>query len=125
MKFSITKKAKRVAISALMMAAVTAHAQTSGGGWKGVGNNLGDLGNTMIWAVIVLCGVAGVGAIGFAGKLLLKKAGDRGDDVEWSKIGYATIAGAFFLSVTYIATLTVETMGGSQNTMGKTITITR
>lgn len=125
MKISITKKAKQFAISALMMAATAAQAQSSGGGWKQVGQNLGDVGNMFIWAIIVLCGVAGVGAIGFAGKLLLKKSGDRGDDVEWSKIGYATLAGAFFLSVTYIATLTVETMGGSQSTMGKSITITR
>lgn len=69
--------------------------------------------------------MAGVGAIGYAGKLLVKKAGDRGEDVEWSKIGYAVLGGAFFLSVSFVAFQTIETLGGSGSDMGKKITISR
>lgn len=70
-----------------------------------------------------LCALAGVGAFAFAGKQLLKKGGDRGDDIEWSKIGYAVLAGVFLIAVAWVALQSVETMGGAGSDMGKAIII--
>lgn len=91
-------------------------------GWATAANNIKDLGNSAAIAITALCMAGGIGAIGYAGKLLLKKSGDRGDDVEWSKIGYAVLGGAFLLSVGFIAMTTVETLGGSSADIGKTVT---
>ena len=93
----------------------------AGTGWEGVATRLASLANVAILAITALCAAAGVGAIGFAGKMLMKKAGDRGDDVEWSKIGYSLLAGAFLLSVSFIASTSVETLGGDSSNMGKAL----
>ena len=90
--------------------------------WTTAAGNITQFGNALVTAITVLCAAGGVGAIGFAGKLLLKKSGERGDDVEWSKVGYSTLAGAFLLSVSFIAATTIDTLGGTSATdMGKTI----
>lgn len=105
-----------------------AHSQAlppvTGGGWITASNNVKSLGDSLVIAMVVLCAVGGVGAIAFAGKLLLKKAGERGEDVEMSKVGYAILGGAFLLSVSYIASTSVETLGGSSADIGKSIPIT-
>lgn len=107
--------------TALLLVAGSAHAV----GWTTAANNISDLGTAAVTAIVILCAAGGVGAIGFAGKLLLKKGGERGDDVEWSKVGYATLAGAFLLSISYIATTTVETLGGNSAEIGKSVNIAR
>ena len=94
---------------------------SAAGGINQMGENVGQAVNTFIWVAVALCALGGVGAIGYAGKLLLKKSGDRGEDVEWSKIGIAVLGGAFLLSVTLIATLTVETLGGSSSDIGRNV----
>ena len=98
---------------------MTATSSFAAEGWLKAANNITALGNAAVIAITVLCAAGGVGAIGYAGKLLMKKAGDRGDDVEWGKIGFAVLAGAFLLSVSFIATTTVETLGGSTSEIGR------
>lgn len=115
---TMMRNASRIAVlAAVLMIAGTAHAV----GWTAAATNITEFGNALVLAIVVLCAAGGVGAIGYAGKLLLKKSGERGDDVEWSKIGYATLAGAFLLSVAFIAGTTVETLGGDKDKIGETI----
>lgn len=96
-------------------------AMAVGTGWTAAADNVKSFGNTAIGAMIALCAVGGVGAVGYAGKLLLKKSGDRGDDVEWSKIGYAVLGGAFLLSIAFIATSTIETLGGDTSNVNSKV----
>lgn len=105
--------------------AVLAASSANAAGWLTAATNISDFGTAAVKAIVILCAVGGVGAIGFAGKLLLKKAGERGDDVEWSKVGYAVLGGVFLLSISYVASTTVETLGGSSTDIGKTVNITR
>ena len=123
MGFHINKKAiKPIVLMALGSCLLLAgYANAAAGGWEKTAGNITDFGHALVTAITVLCAAGGVGAIGFAGKLLLKKSGERGDDVEWSKVGYATLAGAFLLSVAFIALTTVETLGGSSNDVGGSI----
>lgn len=117
-KQTMLRNGSRIAaLTAILMGVGAAHAA----GWTTAATNVTEFGNAAVLAIVVLCAAGGVGAVGFAGKLLLKKAGERGDDVEWSKIGYATIAGAFLLSVAFIASTTVETLGGQKDDIGGTI----
>lgn len=102
--------------------AASAYAQSSGG-WTGSVNKIGEFGQAVINALIILCAVGGVGAFAYAGKLLLKKGGDRGDDVEWSKIGYSALAGVFLMAISWVALNSIETMGGGEGDIGKKITI--
>ena len=122
----VGKTFKSVSISLLAFAGmVLLCGDASAAGWNQAATNIGDLGKTLVDSMVVLCGVGGVGAIGYAGKLLMKKSGERGEDVEWSKIGYATLAGAFLLSVSFIALNTVSTLGGDQSSIGAKINISR
>ena len=105
--------AMKIGVSALILASIASPAFAAG--WIDAANRIKELGDAVIVTITVLCGAGGVGAIGYAGKLLMKKSGDRGDDVEWSKIGYAVLAGAFLLSVAFVAVTTVETLGGSSS----------
>lgn len=122
----IAKKLAKIAILVVATtAALSANAQQASVGWTKAMNNIGDFSVSGTTSLIFLCALGGVGAIGYMGKLLLKKGGDRGDDVEWSKIGYAALGGAVLLAVSLIAATTVETLGGSANDIGKKITLTR
>jgi len=125
-KFPFPRRATMAKLAALFLLVATnvAFAQSSGG-WSRALNGVGDAAQVGITVLVILCALAGVGAVGYGGKLLLKKSGERGDDVEWGKIGLAVVAGAFFLSISYIAVMTVETMGGSAADIGKKITIPR
>lgn len=122
----IAKKLAKIAVLVVATtAALSANAQTQGIGWTKMMNNVGDFSMSGTTALIFLCALGGVGAIGYMGKLLLKKGGDRGDDVEWSKVGYAALGGAVLLSVSLVAATTIETMGGSASDIGKKITLSR
>lgn len=115
---NIKKVAKASAVALLMMTASAVMAQA---GWEKAATQVTSLANVVVVTITVLCAAGGIGAIGYAGKLLMKKAGDRGEDVEWSKIGYAVLAGAFLLSVSFVATTTVETLGGTKDSIGTVI----
>lgn len=109
---------------ATMFLCGAAMAQSSGGWTKSV-NNIGDLGQAIVNTLIILCGVGGVAAFAFAGKQLMKKAGDRGDDVEWAKIGYSTLAGVFLIAIAWVALNSVQTLGADESAIGKQIQIKR
>ena len=119
-KFFVGRKSipSALALSLLGMSSLSAHAA-----WGTAVTNITTLTQGLVTAVVALCALAGVGAFAFAGKQLLKKSGDRGDDVEWAKIGYAVLAGVFLVAVAYVALQSVETMGGSAGDVGKTITL--
>lgn len=91
--------------------------------WTTAFTNLTALTQQGATLIVGLCALGGVGAFAYAGKQLLKKSGDRGDDVEWGKIGYAVVAGVFLVAVAFVALQSVETMGGGAGDMGRTITI--
>lgn len=112
--------ARVLAIAALAIGATSANAA-----WDQGVTNVTNLAQLLVIALTGLCALAGVGAFAFAGKQLLKKAGDRGDDVEWSKIGYAVLAGVFLIAIAWVALQSVETLGGGQGNIGTSITIQR
>jgi uncharacterized membrane protein YwzB len=112
--------ARYAAILATVVLGNAAHA-----GWVDGFRNVGTLAQVAITTLIGLCALAGIGAFAYAGKLLLKKGGDRGDDVEWSKIGYATVAGVFLVAISWVALQSVETLGGSASDIGRGITVGR
>lgn len=113
---------RTAAISTAVTLAMLSDAAIAATTWTTAAKNVTEFGNSAVLAIVVLCAVGGAGAIGFAGKLLLKKSGERGEDVEWSKIGYATLAGAFLLSVSFVASTTIDTLGGnSASDIGKSI----
>ena len=76
-----------------------------------------------VTVALALAALGGVGAFAYAGKLLLKKGGDRGDDVEMGKVGWSVLAGVFLLALAYVALQSVESMGGGAGDIGRTITL--
>lgn len=115
----------RKAFPSALALSLIASSGAANAGWATAVGNVTSLTQGLVTALVGLCGLAGVGAFAFAGKQLLKKGGERGDDVEWSKIGYAVIAGVFLIAVAYVALQSVETMGGSASDMGKSIVLPR
>lgn len=113
-----------VAGLSLVLAADMAFAQSSTGGWATAFGNLTTLAKIGMVTVIALFGFGGLAALGYGMNLLLKKGGDRGDDIEWKRIAYTVIAGSLMLALGWVAGQTVMTMGGSQGDIGNTGAVT-
>jgi len=105
----------------LILMADMASAQTSGtAGWVTAFTNLGTLAKVGVGMVLAMFVFGGVATLGYSVTLLLKKGGDRGDDIEWKRIGYSMIAGALMLALGWVAVQTVLTLGGNAGDIGNT-----
>jgi len=81
-------------------------------------NSVTQIGIAFLVAVGVL---AGLGLI-LGGLFSMYKKYDRGsDDVTWGKIGMQISAGGLAMALSYVGVLVVETMGGSQSDIGRTL----
>jgi len=112
------RQARAAVVLALVLGAGGANA-----GWIDAVRNITTLMQGGAVALTAICGVAGIAAFAYAGKLLWKKGGDRGDDVEMSKVGWAMVAGVFLVAIAWVALQSVETLGGSAGDIGRTITL--
>lgn len=115
------ERAARLVLAPLVM--VMASESASAQGLITMVKNFGELGNNLIATMIILAGVGGVGSFIYAWKLLMKKSGDRGDDVEYGKIGLAVVAGVIGLCIAAVAAMSIETAGASASDIGKGIRI--
>ncbi len=123
MKTSRLQTLRIVAAVSLILMADMASAQ-SAGGWVTAFTNLGTLAKVGITMVLALFGFGGVATLGYSVTLLLKKGGDRGDDIEWKRIGYTMVAGSLMLALGWAAVQTVLTLGGSAGDIGNTNAVT-
>lgn len=114
-----------VAGLSLVLVADMAFAQSGGtGGWATAFGNLTTLAKIGMGTVIAAFGFGGLASLGYGLNLLLKKGGDRGDDIEWKRIAYTMIAGSLMLALGWVAVQTVLTLGGSQGDIGNTGAVT-
>lgn len=65
--------------------------------------------------------VGGIGAFLYAGKLLLDKAGQNGEQVEMTRIFWSLIGGSVLVAIGFIALKGVETLGGSSSNVGQQV----
>lgn len=112
---------RAVGALALALGCSAALAQTAGGGWNNMFTNLITLGRTGATAVTALAFLVGLVAIGYAGKLLWDKGGERGEDIKMGRIVFTIIGGTILVALGFVASTTVETLGGSASDIGQPI----
>jgi hypothetical protein len=103
----------------LFVMAVMAANSPARAGWIDGMNNVATLGNTGKTAAIAVFGFVGLCAVGYGGKLLWEKGGERGEDIKASRIVFTLVGGAVMMALSYIALQSVETLGGSAADMGR------
>ncbi|TXI24227.1 MAG: hypothetical protein E6Q67_03135 [Roseateles sp.] len=109
--------AKREALGVfILMMSARAHA----GGLLDMVTNFTSLFNALKIAVVALFGVVGLISIGFGGKKMWDKGGERGDDIKMTQIIYPILGGTICLAITYFGVLTLQTAGGSAADLGRT-----
>lgn len=65
--------------------------------------------------------LVGLGVIAWGVMDMVKKGGQRGDDISWLHIGLKFIGGAFLLALSWVGTTTLETVGGNAGSIGRNI----
>jgi len=110
---------------ALAGAGGAALAQTpgTGSGWNALFANLITIGKTGATAVTALAFLIGLVAIGYGGKLLWDKGGERGEDIKMGRIIFTIVGGTILVALGFIAATTVETMGGSATQIGTEVKV--
>jgi hypothetical protein len=103
----------------LLAMAVVAAASPARAGWIDGMNNAAQLGNAGKVAAIAVFGFVGLCAIGYGGKMLWDKGGERGEDIKASRIVFTLIGGSVMMALSYIALQSVETLGGSAADIGR------
>ncbi len=123
----ISSKARAVRAAAVSTAllglSAAASAQAATGGWEKMFANLTSLGKTGATAVTALAFLTGLVAIAYGGKLLWDKGGDRGEDIKMGRIVFTIVGGTVLVALGFIATTTVETMGGQTSDIGTGISV--
>ena len=100
-----------------------AQAAGAGSGWERMFANLTTLGKTGATAVTALAFLAGLVAIAYGGKLLWDKGGERGEDIKMGRIVFTILGGTMLVALGFVATTTVETMGGGSTNIGSEIKV--
>jgi hypothetical protein len=120
---SSSARTARRAVSglALLGMSAAAMAQGTGTGWERMFSNLTSLGKTGATAVTALAFLAGLVALAYGGKLLWDKGGERGEDIKMGRIVFTIVGGTVMIALGFIATQTVETLGGQQSDIGTPI----
>lgn len=103
-----------VAISVVWALSPSTQAQ----GFQQAATNLTTLFKAASIAIIAGGVVGGLGAIGWGLSQLIKKGGDRGDDITWMSIGYKVFGGALLMVLGWVGGTAVETLGGSRGAIG-------
>ena len=106
------------AVGAAMALAAPPAAAQAGGGWNTALQNLTTLGRTGAVAVTALAFMIGLVAVAYGGKLLWDKGGDRGDDISMGKVVFTILGGTLLMALSYFATQTVLTLGGTAGDIG-------
>ena len=117
MKLSqIKEKARNVAatVSVTVLSAPAVHAQ----GFTQAANNFTQLFQAVGVAIIAGGVVGGLGSMGAGLFHMIKKGGDRGEDITWMSIGYKIFGGALLMVLGWLAGTAVEQMGGSRGNIG-------
>lgn len=81
--------------------------------------------NLIAKLLVALFALGGLGAVGRGAFLFIKKGGERGDDIEWSKIGFLMVGGTLAMVIGWFAFGLVEAVGGSANDVGRTVQVGR
>lgn len=108
---------------ALLGASGAVLAQGTGSGWNALFANLITIGKTGATAVTALAFLIGLVAIGYGGKLLWDKGGERGEDIKMGRIIFTIVGGTILVALGFIAATTVETMGGSATQIGTEVKV--
>lgn len=104
---------------ALACGAAMAQSEAAGStGWVKFINNLTSIGTAGATAVTALCFLLGLAAIGFGGKLLWDKGGERGEDIKMGRIVFTILGGTILVALGFVAQTTVQTMGGQSSDVG-------
>lgn len=65
--------------------------------------------------------VGGLGAMAVGISQMIKKGGDRGDDITWMSIGLKVFGGALLMVLGWLAGTAVQTVGGNTSDIGRNI----
>lgn len=87
-------------------------------GFVNTATNFTSLFGAVGTAIIAGSVVAGLGAMGVGISQMIKKGGDRGDDITWMSIGLKVFGGALLMVLGWLAGTAVETVGGSRGSIG-------
>ena len=124
-KNSLVAKARAarhaLAGAALLGMSAAALAQGTGTGWERMFSNLTSLGKTGATAVTALAFLAGLVALAYGGKLLWDKGGERGEDIKLGRIVFTIVGGTVMIALGFVASQTVETLGGQTSDIGSPI----
>jgi hypothetical protein len=110
-----------LAAAALLGMSAAAMAQGTGAGWERMFSNLTSLGKTGATAVTALAFLAGLVALAYGGKLLWDKGGERGEDIKLGRIVFTIVGGTVMIALGFVASQTVETLGGQASDIGSPI----
>lgn len=95
---------------------------TASGGWSNAVRNIAELSKATGGMLIYVFVAVGIGALGFAGYKFWEKGNEnRGDQVKVMHILWPMIGGACCLALAWVATTTVETLGGGAGDIGRQI----
>lgn len=117
MKRNVFVKVSVLVGAILMSISGTAHAA----GFLDMFRNLTDLAYGIAVFMTAAGFVGGIGAFLYAGKLLLDKAGQNGEQVEVTRIVWSVIGGSVLVAIGFIAMKGVETLGGSASNVGQQV----
>lgn len=82
------------------------------------GSNLTRFFQTGVTVLIAAGVLGGLGVIMWGISQMIKKGDQRGDDISWMSIGVKLAGGAFMLSLSWVGTSVLETLGGSGANIG-------
>lgn len=102
------------AVIAAAFAVAPAHAQ----GMINMANNMTRFFQVATQVVIAGGVLGGLGVIGWAVSQMIKKGGDRGEDITWMSIGLKFVGGAFLLALSWVGVSVLETLGGNSSNIG-------
>lgn len=116
--FALTKeKAKNLAASAvvgvLMLNHAGAQAQSATNAFQTGANNFKSVFDSV--ALVIKAGgvVGGLGCIAWGISEMMKKGGDRGDDITWMSVGYKVFGGAMMMVLGWVASAALGMFGAS------------
>ena len=90
-------------------------------GFTTAANNFTSLFRAVSVGIIAGGVVGGLGAMAWGVSQMIKKGGDRGDDITWMSIGYKIFGGALLMVLGWLGGTAVEQLGGSRGNIGGTL----
>lgn len=84
-------------------------------------SNLTNFFRVLTTVIIAACVAGGLGTIAYGAFQMVKKGDQRGEDITWMSIGLKFAGGAFLLALGWVATMILETLGGSAGNIGRNV----